>query len=169
MIVYAVSAGEGILAISPIPGGDGDYAGDVQHLIEWKPAIVISLVSEVELVAARAAGLWHDLVEAGCRWEHLPISDFGVPDAEFEEAWPEVSANARRALTGGGRILVHCRGGCGRSGMVALRLMIELGEAPDDALARLRVVRSCAVETDAQMAWALAAKRAPAVFLRHED
>jgi hypothetical protein len=53
--------------------------------------------------------------------------------------------------------------------MVALRLMIELGEAPDDALARLRVVRSCAVETDAQMAWALAAKRAPAVFLRHED
>ncbi|MEN8659487.1 protein phosphatase [Marivita sp.] len=169
MIVYAVSAGEGILAISPIPGGDGDYACDVQHLIEWKPAIVISLVSEVELVAARAAGLWHDLVEAGCRWEHLPISDFGVPDAEFEEAWPEVSANARRALTGGGRILVHCRGGCGRSGMVALRLMIELGEAPDDALARLRVVRSCAVETDAQMAWALAAKRAPAVFLRHED
>lgn len=169
MIVYAVSAGEGILAISPIPGGDGDYAGDVQHLIEWKPAIVISLVSKVELVAARAAGLWHDLVEAGCRWEHLPISDFGVPDAEFEEAWPEVSANARRALTGGGRILVHCRGGCGRSGMVALRLMIELGEAPDDALARLRVVRSCAVETDAQMAWALAAKRAPAVFLRHED
>jgi protein-tyrosine phosphatase len=169
MIVYAVSAGEGILAISPIPGGDGDYAGDVQHLIEWKPAIVISLVSEVELVAARAAGLWHDLVEAGCRWEHLPISDFGVPDAEFEEAWPEVSVNARRALTGGGRILVHCRGGCGRSGMVALRLMIELGEAPDDALARLRVVRSCAVETDAQMAWALAAKRAPAVFLRHED
>lgn len=169
MIVYAVSAGEGILAISPIPGGDGDYAGDVQHLIEWKPAIVISLVSEVELVAARAAGLWHDLVEAGSRWEHLPISDFGVPDAEFEEAWPEVSANARRALTGGGRILVHCRGGCGRSGMVALRLMIELGEAPDDALARLRVVRSCAVETDAQMAWALAAKRAPAVFLRHED
>ncbi|WP_300581534.1 protein-tyrosine phosphatase family protein [Marivita sp.] len=169
MIVSALSVGQGILAISPIPGAEGDYAGDVQHLIEWKPAIVISLVSEVEMVAAGAAGLWHDLVEAGCRWEHLPITDFGVPDDAFEEAWPVVSANARRALMGGGRILVHCRGGCGRSGMVALRLMIELGEAADDALARLRAVRSCAVETDAQMAWALSAKREPALFLRHED
>jgi protein-tyrosine phosphatase len=169
MIVSALSVGQGILAISPIPGAEGDYAGDVQHLIEWKPAIVISLVNEVEMVAAGAAGLWHDLVEAGCRWEHLPITDFGVPDDAFEEAWPVVSANARRALMGGGRILVHCRGGCGRSGIVALRLMIELGEAADDALARLRAVRSCAVETDAQMAWALSAKREPALFLRHED
>ncbi len=169
MIVYALSVGEGILALSPIPGGDGDYAGDVQHLIEWKPAIVISLVDEVELVAAGAAGLWRDLVDAGCRWEHLPIHDFGVPDDEFESAWPEVSANARRALMGGGRILVHCRGGCGRSGMVALRLMTELGEAPDDALERLRTIRPCAIETPEQMAWALAGKRSPATFVRHEE
>ena len=34
MIVYALSVGQGILAISPIPGAEGDYAGDVQHLIE---------------------------------------------------------------------------------------------------------------------------------------
>jgi protein-tyrosine phosphatase len=169
MQVFALSVGQGILAISPIPGADGDYAGDVQHLIEWKPAIVVSLVSEKELAAAGATGLWRDLVDAGCRWEHLPISDFGVPDDAFDEAWPDVSASARRALMGGGRILVHCRGGCGRSGMVALRLMIELGEAPDDALARLRAVRNCAVETRQQMAWAMDAKRAPAVFVRHKD
>jgi len=169
MIVYAVSAGQGILAISPMPGVGGDFAGDVQHLIEWKPALVVSLVSEAELATAGATGLGPRLVDAGARWEHLPIHDFGVPDDAFDEAWPVVSANARRALTGGGRILVHCRGGCGRSGMVALRLMIELGEAPDDALARLRAVRPCAVETPQQMAWAMAAKRAPAVFVRHED
>ncbi len=169
MIVYALSVGRGILAISPIPGSEGDYAGDVQHLIEWKPAIVISLVTEVELVASAATGLGSALMDAGCRWEHLPITDFGVPDAAFEEAWPEVSASARRALMGGGRILVHCRGGCGRSGMVALRLMSELGEARDDALERLRAVRPCAIETPEQMAWAMAAKRDPAVFLRHED
>lgn len=169
MIVYALPVGQGILAISPIPGADGDYASDVQHLIEWKPAIVMSLVTEVELVTAGAAGLWRDLVDAGTRWEHMPISDFGVPDHAFEEMWPEIGGNARRALTGGGRVLVHCRGGCGRSGMVALRLMIEVGEAPDDALARLRAVRPCAVETNEQMHWAFAAKREPALFMRHEE
>lgn len=168
MILYALPVGQGILALSAIPGGDGDYVGDVQHLVEWKPSIVMSLVTEVELVAASASGLWRDLVEAGTRWEHLPISDFGVPDDAFEAAWPHVSTTARQALLGGGRVLVHCRGGCGRSGMVALRLMIEVGEAADDALARLRAVRPCAVETEDQMRWAFAAKRAPAVFMRHE-
>ena len=167
MILFAVPAGQGILAISPIPGADGTYAADVQHLIEWKPAIVLCLVTEVELVASGASGLWQDLVSAGTRWEHLPISDFGVPDDAFQEAWPDVSDNMRRALMGGGRVLVHCRGGCGRSGMVALRLMIELGEAPDDALARLRAVRPCAVETNDQMHWAFEAKREPALFVRH--
>ena len=169
MIIYALPVGQGILAISPIPGVDSDYAGDLQHFIDWKPSIVVSLVTEVELVAAGAAGLWRDLVDAGTRWEHLPLSDFGVPDDAFEEAWPEVSTGIRRALSGGGRILIHCRGGCGRSGMVALRLMIEIGEGGEDALKRLRAVRPCAVETSEQMAWAMSAKRAPAVFLRHED
>lgn len=168
MILYGLPVGEGILALSPIPGATGDYAGDTQHLIDWKPALVLSLVTERELAAAGAAGLWHDLAKTGARWEHLPITDFGVPDEAFEAAWPDVSATARRALLGGGRVLVHCRGGCGRSGMVALRLMIEVGEAADDAFARLRAVRPCAVETEEQMRWAFAAKRAPAVFLRHD-
>ena len=38
--------------------------------------------------------------------------------------------------------------------MVVLRLMMECGERPAAALARLRAVRPCAVETQAQMAWA---------------
>ena len=84
----------------------------------------------------------------------------------MQAAWRALGANARRALAGGGRVLIHCRAGCGRSGMAALRLMIECGEAPDEALARLRAVRPCAVETGAQMAWAMAARRKPARFLR---
>jgi protein-tyrosine phosphatase len=45
-------------------------------------------------------------------------------------------------------------GGCGRSGSVALRLMVETGEAAADAFIRLRAARPCAVETDAQYRWA---------------
>jgi hypothetical protein len=53
--------------------------------------------------------------------------------------------------------------------MVALRLMIESGIAPDDALAQLRAIHPQAVETDEQMEWAMSAPRAPAQFVRHED
>lgn len=38
--------------------------------------------------------------------------------------------------------------------MAVLRLMVEMDEAPEAALARLRAVRPCAVETVAQHDWA---------------
>ncbi|KUF09319.1 phosphatase domain-containing protein [Pseudoponticoccus marisrubri] len=167
VVFNALPVGGGILGLSALPGRGGDYRGDMEHLASWTPALVISLVTEVELLEAGAGDLGQRIQDKGTRWAHLPIRDAGAPDAAFQEAWPEVSTRARRALLGGGRVLIHCRGGCGRSGMVSLRLMIEAGEAPDEALERLRGVRACAIETDAQMRWAMAAERQPAVFVRH--
>lgn len=169
MIIHALAVSDGILAISPLPGAGGDFAGDIQHLSEWRPAIVVTLVTREEMAAAGATALGEQVQDRGSRWVHLPIPDFGTPPDEMLRIWPELSAQVRQALLGGGRVLVHCRGGCGRSGMVALRLMIECGEAPDEALARLRHVRPCAVETSAQMRWAMKAQRQPAQFLRHVD
>jgi len=168
-MLHALRVLDGILAISPLPGAGGDLVGDLQHVADWRPSLVISLVSVAEFEAAGAGSVGSFIADHGARWEHLPIVDFGVPCAAFEDRWPEVSRAALHALQGGGRVLVHCRGGCGRSGMVALRLMIEAGEAPDEALSRLRGVRPCAVETEAQMGWALAAERAAAVFHRPGD
>ena len=74
----------------------------------------------------------------------------------MEAAWPEVSALAAGILSSGGGVLAHCYGGCGRSGMAVLRLMVEAGEDAQAALIRLRAVRPCAVETEAQLAWATA-------------
>lgn len=158
LMIHAISVGEGILAITGLPGREGDYAGDIAHLREWKPGLVLSMTTEAEMATAQAQTLGNDMQTAGSRWVHLPIKDFGAPSMEVQALWPEASAAAVAALKGGGRVLVHCRGGCGRSGMVALRLMIEVGEAPMDAFARLRAVRACAVETEAQMAWATDAR-----------
>lgn len=167
IVIHALPVGGGILALAPLPGAGGDYSGDLEHITSWQPAFVVSLVTELELAGAGAADLGAHIQDKGTRWLHLPIPDFGSPDEPVLEAWPDISDRLRRALVGGGRVLVHCKGGCGRSGMIALRLMIETGEAPDEALARLRNVRPCAIETRDQMAWAMAAERAPATFLRH--
>ena len=69
-------------------------------------------------------------------------------------AWDGAAERATSALRGGGRVLIHCMGGCGRSGMAALKLMVACGELPGPALARLRMVRPCAVETEEQLLWA---------------
>ena len=153
-IIRALSVSEGILALAPMPGLSGSYRKDLSHINDWKPALVVSVATEEELLAAGAAGLGSDLQDAGTRWAQLPVGDYGVPAPEQEPDWHAISKPALAALQGGGRVLIHCRGGCGRSGMAVLRLMIEAGEDAEAALRRLRALRPCAVETDAQMDWA---------------
>ena len=155
LTLHALSVGEGILALCPLPGAGGDFQGDMAHLHDWQPGLVISMTTDVEHLAAGAASLGQDIQAMGCRWQHLPVPDYAPPTQDMLNQWPGISTLARQALRGGGRVLVHCRGGCGRSGMVVLRLMIEAGEPPDQALQRLRAVRPCAVETEPQMHWAV--------------
>ncbi|WP_372570629.1 protein-tyrosine phosphatase family protein [Ruegeria jejuensis] len=158
MIIHALQVGGGTLALSPLPGRSGDYESDLAQIAEWKPGLVISMTTELEMFETGALQFGADIQSRASRWAHLPVRDFTAPPFAIQQAWPDVSADARHALSGGGRVLVHCRGGCGRSGMVALRLMIECGEAPEAALTRLRALRPCAVETDEQMQWAMAAR-----------
>ncbi|PWG16818.1 phosphatase domain-containing protein [Salibaculum griseiflavum] len=153
-VIYELPLLAGTLALSPIPGRTRHYGTDRDRLLAWGPAMVITMTTQAELDRKGSGGLGGDLAAYGIAWRHLPVEDFGAPGPEVEAAWPETSATARAMLAEGRRVLVHCFGGCGRSGMACLRLMVEAGEPPGSALTRLRAVRPCAVETDAQLAWA---------------
>ncbi|MBU3260220.1 protein phosphatase [Roseovarius sp. PS-C2] len=153
-VIHALSVSDGILAIAPMPGRGGHYVEDMAHLHDWRPALVMTMLSHPELRATGHQDIGADLQDMGTRWMHVPVPDMGVPGPEAEEAWHMASNAALSALQGKGRVLIHCMGGCGRSGMAALRLMIEAGEAPGAALERLRAVRPCAVETPEQLDWA---------------
>jgi protein-tyrosine phosphatase len=150
-VLNEISVGRGTLAIAPMPGRTRHYYADWLRLAAWQPALVISMTEQAEMDRKGAGTLGADLANAGCAWLHIPVRDFGVPD---DLNWCAVADQALGHLSRGERVLVHCFGGCGRSGMIVLRLMIAAGDAPDAALQRLRRVRPCAVETEAQMAWA---------------
>ena len=145
--IYDFPLENGRLAISPMPGRTRHYYTDWLHLQDWKPDPVI-----LQITPKGAGSLGRDLENDGVSWIHFPVPDMGVP---LDDKWSEAHDQALQTLRRGGKVLVHCFGGCGRSGMVCLRLMIAAGELPDAALARLRQARPCAVETDAQMGWAL--------------
>ncbi len=153
--IYPLDIGAGQVALSPIPGRSGSYEADLSTILHWGPDLVLSMTTQSELDRMGASGFGDDLAAVGVTWCHLPIVDFGAPDGNVANAWIEVSTLSADILARGGKILTHCFGGCGRSGMAALRLMIEAGEAPDAALERLRKTRPCAVETDAQRRWAI--------------
>ena len=150
--IRELPVGGGVLALCPMPGRGGEFADDVARVLDWAPDLVVSMTGAAEMAAAR--DLPHVLAQGGVGWRHYPVGDFGVPDDKGDAGWPALAGEMQAVLVQGGRVLLHCLGGCGRSGMVALALMVRAGEAPDTALARLRAVRPCAVETAAQLAWA---------------
>lgn len=152
--IAEIELGGGLLGISPMPGRSGRYNADLNSILRWGATLVLSMTTEEELVRSGAGTLSEDLTAAGVSWRHLPIPDFGAPPPETAELWPEASSSAHQALASGGRVLAHCYGGCGRSGMALMRLMVEAGEDADYALARLREARPCAVEAESQRAWA---------------
>lgn len=154
-IIHELPVLSGVLALSPVPGRARHYPADWQRLLAWKPSLVITMTLLSELEQQGAASLPSDLSAQGIAWRHVPVDDFGTPSAAVDATWPVVSATAQDHLWQGGRVLVHCFGGCGRSGMACLRLMVEAGEPPENALGRLRTVRPCAVETEAQLRWAI--------------
>lgn len=153
LVIAELEAGGGWLGLCPMPGRAGDYAGDLAKVTQWAPAMVVSMTVDAELTMG-AATLPADLRAAGIVWRHLPVADFAAESTALAQDWASVAAEARAVLAGGGRVLFHCHGGCGRSGMAVLRLLVELGEAPEAALARLRRARPCAVETGDQYDWA---------------
>ena len=153
-VIAAVTVGRGILGIAPMPGVTGHYDEDLAHLKDWRPSMVVSMTEPQELQDAGVTTLAIDLQHSGTRWFSFPVPDFGVGDALQETDWDVIQDTALSALRGGGRVLIHCKGGRGRSGMAALRLMVASGEGQKEALKRLRSVRSGAVETRAQQRWA---------------
>ncbi len=155
MTIAEIPLTGGVLGICPLPGRDGDYAGDLASVLDWHPTLVLSLTEHWEAARRGAAGLGADLMAAGVTTRAFPIPDFGTPGRVARRHWQDLAAELHGALEAGGRVLVHCLGGCGRSGMIALRLMREAGEEGEAALSRLRLARPCAVETKAQYRWAL--------------
>lgn len=154
-IIHPLTCGGGTLAISPMPGRTRHYGTDWQRLLDWSPDLVITMTPTHELSRKGAASLGPDLAAVGIAWRQVPVTDFGTPAPDVAALWPATARQALTVLGQGGRVLVHCYGGCGRSGMAVLRLMIAAGENPDAALIRLRLIRPCAVETPDQLRWAV--------------
>lgn len=130
---------------------DRDLAIDLDAIMAWGAAAVVTLVESQELESLQVTRLGEEVLARHMTWYHLPIRDVDVPDAAFEEAWINIGAHLRGLVRQGFGVLVHCKGGLGRAGTIAARLLVELGMDPDDAIKQIRSVRPGAIETAAQL------------------
>ena len=149
--LFKVSAPDGgEVAICPMPGSAQGLSEDVDRIRDAGITLVLAITTPSE----RPPALENALETRCIAFRSLPISDFGAPGPATHAAWLKAAQLAHRILDEGGQVLAHCLGGQGRSGMAAMRLLVERGMAPLDALCALRLVRPGAVETEAQQDWA---------------
>jgi protein-tyrosine phosphatase/nicotinamidase-related amidase len=140
--VPEAAMGDGGLALTLLPGRrdygrtlDRDLAaiqaGGVSH--------VCSLLSPDELDRHGVSDLAAATEAVGLEHRHLIVLDQAVPSLEQMRGlvrWMQ------RAIQGGGRVLLHCVGGLGRSGTAAACYLVARGMNPDDAIAAVRRARS---------------------------
>ncbi|MBI5487097.1 MAG: dual specificity protein phosphatase family protein [Deltaproteobacteria bacterium] len=153
MDIYWISMEQrGRLGICARPRG-GDWLDD--DVRAWKVSgvdVVVSLltpgeVREVDLGAEPDRCTVH-----GIAFRAFPITDRGVPEQPAD--FLALVADLTRAIAAGGRVLVHCRQGIGRSAITAAAVLVLTGETPERALAVVAHARGRPVpDTPEQRAW----------------
>jgi len=129
-----------------------ELALDLDAIAVWGARVVVTLVEPAELKMLKVPQLGQAVHARGMLWLHLPIADYSIPDAAFEQQWLTQGRELRTLLRHGESVLLHCKGGLGRAGMMAARLLVELGMAPETAIRTVRRARKGAIETSSQLA-----------------
>jgi hypothetical protein len=130
-----------------------DLDTDLEAIVTWGARALLTLMQPHELADLGVPDLGFRCRGRGLAWFHLPIRDVSVPSPRFEQDWLTVGPLLHAFLDQGEAVVLHCKGGLGRTGLVACRLLIERGASPEQALANVRAARSGTVETPAQEAY----------------
>lgn len=142
------------LLFTPCPGTQQtSVAAAVDTLKQAGAAAVISLTPSAEMARLQAESLPAACAQAGLLWCHWPIGDEQGPGEAFAQAWARDRDAVLALLQQGQSVAIHCRGGSGRTGLIAARLLMTQGISSDAATAQVQALRPKALRHPAQLAW----------------
>ena len=74
-------------------------------------------------------------------WYQLPTEDDCAPKEAFFETFTDAKPQLLALMTSGQTIAIHCRGGSGRTGLMAAILLLESGRDWDDVVEQIQAIR----------------------------
>lgn len=142
----------GRLAISIAPGKkEGklkrELKNDLEAIISQGYDTILCLLEWKELISLGIAEYPCMAQNQHLTFYHSPIRDRDVPKLDEAEAITKIIAPI---LTTGHNVLVHCRGGLGRAGVICACLLVYFGYDATDAIALVRKQRVGAIQTKKQ-------------------
>ena len=140
------------MTVSPRPRGEDWLEDDLKALCEGGATVVLSLLEPHENADLGLEDEPAAAKRAGVGFISFPIEDRCVPTSM--EATFALLDQLKTLLKQGASIVIHCRQGIGRSGLVAIALLIQAGKPVAEAIELVGAARGLPVpETVEQLAW----------------
>jgi len=128
-----------------------DLIMDIQVLKNHGVELVITLMKHEELDRMQLTNLIAAIKENGMESIHFPITDKWLPDSI--DQFCEIVNHVVGFIKAGRRMVVHCNGGKGRTGLLVVGCLIKLGLSQNEATEIIRTVRPGMLRNPAQQVY----------------
>ncbi len=134
------------LIFTPCPGTKGTSITEALTTLQQAGAdAVISLNPISELESLQLADLGAQVNANGLQWFHCPIEDDHAPLADFTAAWQQAGPQVHQLLNEGKTVAIHCKGGSGRTGLMAAQILLERGSNKETVKSMVQALRPYAL------------------------
>ncbi len=151
--IYKIkSYDKGFLAIMAKPRS-GDWLEDeICGLSTLGVKVIVSLLDFSEILELGLRDEKKICESIGIEYISFPIKDRSVPESSVHTV--KLVRNLHLKLLAGQNMVIHCRAGIGRSGLIAACLLVHAHESPCEAFARISKARKLNVpDTQEQSDW----------------
>lgn len=116
----------GNLFLSGMPGYYDSFF-DERDVIVGAGVQTVFCLPPMEEIRRKSPAYAKAIEDGELPWQmrHFPIEDLGVPDDE--EAFVALAREAADKLRAGERVMIHCTAGIGRTGLMAVCVLMALG------------------------------------------
>jgi NAD-dependent deacetylase len=134
---------------------DRDLEVDLKRLVEdFRTDTLVSVMEPHEFDALKISALGSSCPKYGIEWLTFSVVDGSVP--ESPEGFEGFVTEIVRRLEEGKRVVIHCKGGLGRTGLTAACVIIAASDgdvSPDQAMRMVRRARAGTIENPRQEAF----------------
>jgi protein-tyrosine phosphatase len=140
------------LSIMAHPRGDDWLEDEIKALHEVGVTVLVSLLERSEILELHLTAEAALCAANSLEYLNFPIADNNVPS--LHPTTLDFLRGLKTSLEQNQHVVVHCRMGLGRSGLVAACLLIMVGLSPEQALLKLSELRGLDVpDTIEQREW----------------
>ena len=133
---------KGQLFLTPCPGSKGlNLIDSLMELQNAGATVVITLMTEPEMRINSVARLPEICEQLGLTWLHVPVEDEGAPNNEFTARWQQAAPQVHQRLDNNENIVIHCKGGSGRTGVLAAQILMERGAPMQPTIDTIKALR----------------------------